>query len=112
MFGDLLRPSRLCCLGALVALAVSAAAGRSPAPDSSAAFMFDEDYFSAGGDVELDKRIEGDTALAGGRVAVRGPVRGDALLAGGDVNVADTVGQNLYAAGGSIAVSSQVTGNA
>ena len=111
MFGDLPRPSRLCCLVVLV-LAASAAAGRSQAPGSSAAFMFDDDYFSAGGDVELDKRIEGDTALAGGRVAVRGPVKGDVLLAGGDINVTDTVGQNLYAAGGSIALSSQVAGNA
>jgi hypothetical protein len=112
MFGDLLSPSRLCCLVALLTLAASAAAGRSQAPGSSTAFMFDEDYFSAGGDVGLDKRIEGDTALAGGRVAVRGPVKGDVLLAGGDINIADTVGQNLYAAGGSIALSSQVTGNA
>jgi len=74
--------------------------------------MFDEDYFNAGGDVELDKRIEGDTALAGGRIAVRGPVKGDVLLAAGDINVTDTVGQNLYAAGGSIALSGQVAGNA
>ena len=112
MFGDLLRPSRLYCLAVLLVLATSAAAGRSQAPGSSAAFMFDEDYFSAGGDVELDKRIEGDTALAGGRIAVRGPVKGDVLLAGGDIKVTDTVGQNLYAAGGSIALSSQVAGNA
>jgi len=112
MLGDLLRPSRLSCLVVLLALAASAAAGRSQTPGSSAAFMFDEDYFGAGGNVELDKRIEGDTALAGGRIAVRGPVKGDVLLAGGDINITDTVGQNLYAAGGSIAVSSQVTGNA
>src|SRR5262249_49463252 len=112
MFGDLLGPSRLCCLVGLLMFVASATAGRSQAPGSSAAFMFDEDYFSAGGNVELDKRIEGDTALAGGRIAVRGPVKGDVLLAGGDINITDTVGQNLYAAGGSIAVSSQVTDNA
>ena len=90
MFGYLLRPSRLSCVVVLLALAASAAAGRSQSPGSSAAFMFDEDYFSAGGDVELDKRIEGDTALAGGRIALRGPVKGDVLLAGGDINVTDT----------------------
>lgn len=74
--------------------------------------MMDEDYFSAGGTAELDKRIEGDAFLSGGRVAVRGPVRGDVAVAGGDISIADTVGQDLYAAGGSIAVSSQVAGNA
>jgi cytoskeletal protein CcmA (bactofilin family) len=74
--------------------------------------MIDEDYFSAGGSAELDKRVEGDAFLAGGRVAVRGPVKGDAVLAGGDINLSDTVGQNLYAAGGSVVLSSQVAGNA
>ncbi|HTS53787.1 MAG TPA: hypothetical protein VMH26_10975 [Burkholderiales bacterium] len=112
MFGDLLRPSRLFCLVVLLALAASAAGGGSEAPGSSAGFMFDEDYFGAGGDVELDQRVEGDAALAGGRIAVRGPVKGDVLLAGGDISVTDTIGKNLYAAGGSIAISSQVAGNA
>jgi hypothetical protein len=74
--------------------------------------MMDEDYFSTGGSVELDKRVEGDAFLSGGRVAVRGPVKGDVAVAGGDITVADTVGQNLYAAGGSVAISSQVAGNA
>lgn len=74
--------------------------------------MMDEDYFSAGGSAELDKRVEGDAFLSGGRVAVRGPVKGDVAVAGGDIAVADTVGQDLYAAGGSVAVSGQVAGNA
>jgi cytoskeletal protein CcmA (bactofilin family) len=74
--------------------------------------MMDEDYFSAGGSAELDKRVEGDAFLSGGRVAVRGPVKGDVAVAGGDISVADTVGQDLYAAGGSVAVSGQVAGNA
>jgi hypothetical protein len=74
--------------------------------------MVDEDYFSSGGSVELDKRVEGDAFLSGGRVALRGPVKGDVAVAGGDISVADTVGQNLYAAGASVAVSGQVAGNA
>jgi cytoskeletal protein CcmA (bactofilin family) len=74
--------------------------------------MMDEDYFSAGGSAELDKRIEGDAFLSGGRVAVRGPVKGDVAVAGGDVSVAETIGQNLFAAGGSVAISGQVAGNA
>jgi cytoskeletal protein CcmA (bactofilin family) len=74
--------------------------------------MMDEDYFSAGGSAELDKRIEGDAFLSGGRVAVRGPVKGDVAVAGGDISAADTVGQDLYAAGGSVAISGQVAGNA
>jgi cytoskeletal protein CcmA (bactofilin family) len=76
------------------------------------AVMMDEDYFSAGGSAELDKRVEGDAFLSGGRVAVRGPVKGDVAVAGGDVSAADTVGQDLYAAGGSVAISGQVAGNA
>jgi cytoskeletal protein CcmA (bactofilin family) len=82
------------------------------APEIAHAVMIDEDYFSAGGSAELDKRVEGDAFLAGGRVAVRGPVKGDAVLAGGDINLSDTVGQNLYAAGASIVISSQVAGSA
>jgi cytoskeletal protein CcmA (bactofilin family) len=76
------------------------------------AVMMDEDYFSAGGSAELDKRVEGDAFLSGGRVAVRGPVKGDVAVAGGDISAADTVGQDLYAAGGSVAISGQVAGNA
>jgi hypothetical protein len=78
----------------------------------SGTVMVDEDYFSAGGSAELDKRVEGDAFLSGARVALRGPVKGDTVLAGGDINIADTVGQDLYAAGGTIAISGQITGNA
>ena len=74
--------------------------------------MMDEDYFSAGGSVELDKRVEGDAFLSGGRIAVRGPVKGDVVVAGGDISAADTVGQDLYAAGGSVAITGQVAGSA
>ncbi len=101
------------CLSVLLAFATSlGGADNLQEPGWSAAVMMDEDYFSSGGSVELDKRVEGDAFLSGGRVAVRGPVKGDVAVAGGDVTIADTVGQNLYAAGGSVAVSSQVAGNA
>ena len=101
------------CVSVLVAFATSpVGADGSQEPGWSGAVMVDEDYFSSGGSVELDKRVEGDAFLSGGRVAVRGPVKGDVAVAGGDITVADTVGQDLYAAGASVAVSSQVAGNA
>ncbi len=100
-------------LPALLAFATSpASADSSQDAGWAEAFMIDEDYFSAGGSVELDKRIEGDAFLSGGRVAVRGPVKGDVAVAGGDISAAETVGHDLYAAGGSVAVSGQVAGNA
>ena len=89
-----------------------AGAGNSQEAAWAGAVMMDEDYFCAGGNAELDKRVEGDAFLSGGRVAVRGPVKGDVAVAGGDISAADTVGQDLYAAGGSVAVSGQVAGNA
>ena len=112
-----MTPSSACRYGvyglALLALAsLPTRAGTSQEQGWSTAVMMDEDYFGSGGNVELDKRVEGDAFLSGGRVAVHGPVKGDIAVAGGDVAVADTIGQNLYAAGGSVAVSSQVAGNA
>jgi hypothetical protein len=113
MTQHLVRRYRLHCLVALLAcLASLAAADNSQDAGWPAAVMIDEDYFSGGGSVELDKRVEGDAFLSGGRVAVRGPVKGDVAVAGGDITIADTVGQDLYAAGGSVAISSQVAGNA
>ena len=71
-----------------------------------------DDYFGAGGMVELREPITGDALMAGGTVESNASIGGDATMAGGQVAVRATVGDDLYAAGGQVEVDALVAGNA
>ena len=82
-----------------------------------------DDYYAAGGTVNIDAdvvgdlvvsggelfighRIQGDLMAAGGSVHIRGEILDDVRTAGGDINVDANIGDDLVAAGGEIRVSS------
>ena len=91
----------------------------------------DDDYYAAGGVVDIDASVVGDVIIAGGeiyighlvagdviaaggRLKIRGEIKDDVRIAGGDINIDAVVGDDLVAAGGSITLSPGTTvgGNA
>ena len=82
----------------------------------------DDDYYAAGGVVDVDAevsgdvivaggelyighRIDGDIMAAGGTVKIRGEVKDDVRISGGDLYIDANIGDDLALAGGSITVS-------
>ena len=81
-----------------------------------------DDYYAAGGTVDIDadiggdlvvsggelfigRRIQGDVTAAGGSVNIHGEILDDVRTAGGEINIDATIGDDLVAAGGAIRVS-------
>lgn len=86
----------------------------------------DDDYYAAGGVVDVDAevsgdvivaggelfighRIDGDIMAAGGTVKIRGEVKDDVRIAGGDLYIDASIGDDLAVSGGSITVSPATT---
>ena len=91
----------------------------------------DDDYYAAGGTVEIDAvvagdvvvaggeidvghQVSGDLIAAGGRLQIRGRIDDDARIAGGEIRIDAIIGDDLAATGGSVTLSpaSRVGGNA
>lgn len=68
-------------------------------------------HIVAGGNVDIDKPVEGNLYVAGGNVNVNAPVSGNARIAGGDVTVKANIGGKLSVAGGNVNIDSPVGGN-
>jgi len=85
--------------------------------------VINDDYYSAGGTVNIDAdvagdivvsggdlfvghRIQGDLIAAGGSISIRGEILDDVRIAGGEIVVDATIGDDLIAAGGNIRISS------
>lgn len=81
-----------------------------------------DDYYAAGGTVNIDAdiagdvvvsggelfighRIQADVIAAGGSINLRGEVQDDVRTAGGEINIDANIGDDLFAAGGEIRVS-------
>jgi cytoskeletal protein CcmA (bactofilin family) len=82
----------------------------------------DDDYYAAGGVVDIDAEVagdvivaggelyighlvEGDVIAAGGTLKIRGEIKDDIRISGGNLNIDATIGDDLVAAGGSITLS-------
>ena len=63
------------------------------------------DVVAAGGDLFIGHHIEGDVIAAGGTVTIRGEVLDDVRTAGGDITVDSIIGDDLIASGGRIKLS-------
>ena len=93
--------------------------------------IIDDDYYAAGGTVDVDadiagdlvvsggdlfvgRRIQADVMAAGGSVNIKGEILDDVRTAGGDITIDANIGDDLLAAGGEIRVSSGavIKGNA
>lgn len=93
--------------------------------------VVNDDYYAAGGTVNIDAdiagdivvsggnlfighRVQGDVMAAGGSINIRGKMLDDVRIAGGEINIDANISDDLIAAGGEIRVSSQtaIGGNA
>jgi hypothetical protein len=80
--------------------------------DDAVGRQLGNDYFGAGGSLNLTEPVAGNAFLAGGSVATAAEVRGDLLAVGGDVSIGGSVGDDVHAAGGEVQLDAVVTGNA
>lgn len=98
----------------MAVLMFALAAGCSSATDGSeqVSHRFGDDYFAAGGDMNLTEPVSGDAFIAGGDVSIASEVDGDLVVAGGDVSIGGRVGDDLYGAGGTVRLDAIVKGSA
>ena len=67
------------------------------------------DVVAAGGELFIGHHIKGDVIIAGGSIQLRGDIQDDVRCAGGDIRVDANIGDDLIASGGRINVSSDST---
>jgi cytoskeletal protein CcmA (bactofilin family) len=122
---------RGCLIGLLLAFPFNLQAASSAGETVVERGSIDDDYYVAGGVVDIDASIAGDVIVAGGEIyighlvegdiiaaggtlKIRGEVRDDVRIAGGDINIDAVIADDLAAAGGSITLSPGTTvgGNA
>lgn len=65
------------------------------------------DVIAAGGTVSIGRDITGDVMMAGGTLNLRGRVADDARVAGGEISIEASIGDDLMAAGGRIEITDQ-----
>ena len=63
------------------------------------------DIVAAGGDMYIGKQVKGDVMAAGGKIRISGEVFDDIRTAGGDIEIDALVGDGLVVAGGKIRIS-------
>jgi len=88
--------------------------------------IISDDYYAAGGKIDIDAdiigdlvvtggdllvghRIQGDVMAAGGVINLAGEVVDDVRIAGGEINIDATIGDDLIAAGGEVRISSRAS---
>ncbi|HEX7926733.1 MAG TPA: hypothetical protein VF678_04015 [bacterium] len=69
------------------------------------------DLVSAGGVVEVDGDVSGNTVVAGGEVRLQQRAKGDLFAAGGNVEVRGEYADDVRVAGGEVTVYAHVTGD-
>ncbi len=67
-----------------------------------------DDYYAAGGTVNLDAQVAGDVTVAGGDVYINGAIQGDLMAAGGSVKIRGQVNDDIRTAGGDVDVDASV----
>jgi len=67
-----------------------------------------EDYYAAGGIVDIDAKIAGDVVASGGELIIRGRIQGDVMAAGGSVDLGGELLDDVRVAGGEISVDANI----
>lgn len=73
--------------------------------------VVDDDYFAAGGMVEISGTVNGDVYVAGGQVTIDGNIDGDVLGIGGTILISGNVSRDVRIIGGSTTITGTVDGN-
>ena len=123
--------TRGCMLGFVLAFPFAVQASSNAGETVVERGSIDDDYYAAGGVVDIDASVagdvivaggeiyighlvEGDVIAAGGTLKIRGEVRDDIRIAGGTLDIDAVIADDLAATGGSITLSPGTTvgGNA
>ena len=67
-----------------------------------------DDYYGAGGTVQMQSDVNGDLMMAGGKLSIDSTVSQDLTLAGGDIIVSGEVGDDARIGGGNVTINSTV----
>lgn len=68
----------------------------------------DDDYYAAGGTVDINARISGDVVVAGGELFIGHHIKGDAIVAGGSVHFRGDIQDDVRTAGGDIMIDANI----
>lgn len=67
-----------------------------------------DDYYAAGGTVNIDADIVGDLVVSGGEVFIGHRVQGDVMAAGGIINIGGEILDDVRSAGGEITIDANI----
>lgn len=68
----------------------------------------DDDYYAAGGTVDVNALVSGDVVVAGGELFIGNQVKGDAIVAGGSVHLRGDIQDDVRTAGGDIMIDANI----
>lgn len=68
----------------------------------------DDDYYAAGGTVDINTVIAGDAVVAGGELFIGDHVKGDVIAAGGSIYLSGKIQDDVRVAGGDITVDATI----
>ena len=66
--------------------------------------VINDDYYAAGGTIQIKSDVNGDLILVGGRILVNSIVSQDLMLAGGDVTIRGEIQDDARIAGGNVTI--------
>jgi len=67
-----------------------------------------DDYYAAGGTVNIDADIAGDLVVSGGELFIGHRVQGDVMAAGGSINIGGEILDDVRVAGGEITIDATI----
>ena len=67
-----------------------------------------DDYYAAGGTVDINALISGDVVVAGGELFIGHHIKGDVIAAGGSVNLRGDIQDDVRVAGGDILIDANI----
>lgn len=74
--------------------------------------VISDDFYGAGGTVQINSNIDGDATIAGGEINSSAKISKDAILLGGEIRLTGDVEDDAHLAAGNIYVNSRISGDA
>jgi cytoskeletal protein CcmA (bactofilin family) len=68
----------------------------------------DDDYYAAGGTIDINALISGDVVVAGGELSIGHHIKGDVIAAGGSINLRGDIQDDVRVAGGDILIDANI----
>ncbi len=70
--------------------------------------VVDDEYYAAGGVVDIDADVDGDVIVAGGELLIGHRVRGDVIAAGGTLGIRGTIDDDVRVTGGELDIDARI----